>query len=111
MEVLDKMFVNPIAASLFAWLAWNAIMFRIEKDGYDKDKINFPLIEYVKRTYDNWIASLFMIPVLLFIGYNKLEIQMDGENLQWSDLYYLASGFATELVIVAWNKWKNKKAA
>lgn len=109
MESLENFFINPIAASFFGWLAWNVVMFRIEKDGYDLQKIKFPLGEYFSRTWDNWIASFVMIPILLFVGFKKLNIEFDSNNLQWNDLYYVLSGFITEVVIVSWEKWKNKK--
>jgi hypothetical protein len=52
-----------------------------------------------------------MIPVLLYIGYKGLGIEgaflsIDVEKLEWSDLYYLGSGFFTEAVIFGIKKYK-----
>lgn len=106
---MQHIFIHPIAAAVFGWLAFNVLLFRIEKDQADDAGQHFNLGKYVQKTWDNWLASFFFIPVLLFIGYNRLEIGMiDAQSFKWSDLYYLCSGFAAEVVIVAWKKWKNK---
>jgi hypothetical protein len=106
--------VMNILAAFFGWLAFNVAMFRIEKDTYDDKHQSFPLKQYASETWDNWLASLACIPVLLFIGYYKLQIPsigvLEGGELKWSDFYYLCSGFATELVIVAIKKWRKKQA-
>lgn len=101
-------FITPISAALFGWLAFNVILFRVAKDEYDDQDKTFPIKKYFSYVWDNWLASLVMIPVLLYIGGRGLGITFDGNNLAWNDAYYPASGFITELVIVAWKKWKNK---
>lgn len=92
-------------AALAGWLAWNVVLFSIYKDANEN---SFNAKSYVKENYDNWLASLVMIPVLLYIGHSQLSIDVDGQNIEWTDLYYLASGFAVEAVKVAWKKWKSK---
>lgn len=93
-------------------MAFNAIMFRIEKDKYDKDNQQFPLLAYVSKTWDNWLASLLMIPVILYAGYKGLGLDafgvVDVNHIGWSDAYYLGAGFFTELIIVIYEKWKAK---
>ena len=105
METLQSIFTNPIFAALAGWLAFNFVMLSMSKD---EDEKNFALKIYFQEHWDNWVASLFMIPVLLFFGYSKLNITIDANNLEWSDMYYPCSGFFTELVKVAYKKWKAK---
>lgn len=98
--------------SLIGWVAWNVLMFRIEKDKYDETDSEFPLKQYVLKTYDNWLASFVMIPVLLYLGYigfnfNALGV-IDLQHLDWSDAYYLASGIFTELVIKIYKAWNDR---
>lgn len=103
--------VSPFVAALFGWLAFNIILFRIEKDKADKLDEKFSFTKYALKTWDNWLASLVCVPVIIYIGYNKLSIGMiDAEDVKWNDLYYLGAGFLPELVIVAWEQWKSKRA-
>lgn len=99
-----------LLVTLAGWLAWNVIIFRIDKDQYDDRKEEFPLWQYVKQSYDNWLASLVMIPVILFMGYKGLGFNVfsaiEIDHLEWSDAYYLGTGFFTEAVIFAIKKWK-----
>jgi len=96
--------------TIVGWVAWNVIIFRIDKDQYDDKGEDFPLWQYVKQSYDNWLASFVMIPVLLYMGYKGLGFNVfsaiEIDHLQWSDAYYLGSGFFTESVIFAIKKWK-----
>jgi hypothetical protein len=106
---MEHLFVDPFYAALFGWFAFNAILFRIEKDKNDDTDLDFNLKHYASKTWDNWLASLVCVPIVLYLGYNQLSIGMiDAENPQWKDLYYLGAGFLPELVIVAWKKWKAK---
>ena len=102
-----------ILITIFGWLAWNVIIFRIDKDQYDDKGTIFPLNQYVLQSYDNWLASLCMIPIILFLGYKGLGFNVLGQigidKLEWSDAYYLGSGFFTEAVIFAIKKWKTSK--
>lgn len=100
-----------ILICLAGWVAWNVIIFRIDKDQYDEKGISFPLKQYALQSYDNWLASLGMIPILLYIGWKGLGIPgaflaIDIDKLEWSDLYYVLSGFITEAVIFAIKKIK-----
>jgi len=90
--------------TILGWLAYNVIMFSIEKDKYDSTHTTFPFRQYIGEYWDNWLASLIMAPVLLWLGYKQLDIISDplsehASTIRWTDLYYLASGFATEFVI------------
>lgn len=100
-----------IFISLAGWFAWNVIIFRIDKDQADDKKIPFPLKQYSLQSYDNWLASLAMVPIILYFGYKGLGIpgafaSVDLTGLTWSDAYYVTSGFFTEAIIFAIKKWK-----
>jgi hypothetical protein len=102
--------LNLIPA-LFGWLAFNVAVFHIEKDTFDDASQAFPFKSYVIKSWDNWLASLVMIPCLLFIGHKGLSFPDFGVGeITWSDLYYLASGFATEIAIKLIKKAKGKGA-
>lgn len=97
--------------SIWAWLAYNFIIFQLEKDGYDAEHAKFPFATYCRETWDNWVGSGLMIPLLLWIGYRQLNI-IDNPLLEhptsiaWSDLYYLFSGVVTEVVIKRIKEWR-----
>jgi hypothetical protein len=106
---MEHFFVDPFFAALFGWLAFNVILFRIEKDKADDTDQGFSIKAYVKKYWDNWLASLVCVPIVLYLGYNQLSIGMiDVDSPEWKDIYYLGAGFFPELVIVAWKKWKSK---
>lgn len=108
---MKHIFIDPFFAALFGWLAFNVILFRMEKDKFDDSDTVFSVKAYALKVWDNWLASLVCVPVVLYLGYNQLSIGMiDAENPQWKDLYYLGAGFLPELVIVAYKKWKAKNA-
>lgn len=99
-----------ILVTLAGWLAWNVIIFRIDKDNRDEKGEPFPLKQYAIQSWDNWLSSLVMIPVILYLGYKGLGFNAFGSiglsDLGWSDAYYLGSGFFTEAAIYAIKKWK-----
>lgn len=108
---MQSIITHPLFATFFGWLAFNVILFRIDKDEFDDEKKIFPIGAYLGYTWDNWLSSAVMIPVILFVGAKGLNLNPLAENstdLAWSDLYYVAVGFITELVIVTWKKWKQK---
>lgn len=96
-----------VCAALAGWIAWNIIMLSVYKD---KNEKTFNIKAYAEEYWDNWLASLVMIPVLLYVGYKGLGFgAIDMEHLHWSDVYYVCSGFAVELVKEAWDRYKNKQ--
>lgn len=106
---MDHIIIHPAFAALAGWLAFNLMLFRIEKDQADDHGKLFDLPGYVSRTWDNWLVSLIFIPVILYIGYKQLDIGMiDATHVTWSDLYYLGAGVLPEFCIVTWKKWKAK---
>lgn len=102
-----------IYISFFSWFAYNVIMFRIKKDEFDDKDLEFKLSSYVSHTWDNWLSSLVMVPILLWLGYRQLHIIDDPltgiKNVKWNDLYYLGSGFITELIIDRYKAWRRSR--
>lgn len=96
---------------LMGWLAWNVLLFVIEKDGYDDQEKEFPFKAYVKKRWDNWLASLVLVPVLLWLGSVGLGLNIFSplETLEWSDTYYLLSGCASEMAITGIKKYMAKQ--
>jgi hypothetical protein len=106
---MKHIFIDPFFAAFFGWLAFNVILFRIEKDKADDLSESFDLKKYFLKSWDNWLASLVCVPIVLYLGANQIGIGViDAENPDWKDLYYLGAGFLPELIIVAWKKWKAK---
>lgn len=104
----DIFFGTNAIAALVGWLAWTVLMLSIYKDDNEK---TFNLKAYAGEHWDNWAASLVFVPILLWVGYKKLNFAEVGiETIGWNDLYYLASGFAPEIVKMSWKKWRAKNA-
>ena len=106
METLSHIFTNPWGAAFAGWMAFNWLALSLYKD---ENETTFKLFAYAKEHWDNWFGSLFFIPVLIFIGYKGLAIEIDEKNLQWNDLYYVCSGFFFEALKMAWKKYKASK--
>ncbi len=96
--------------SLVGWIGWNVLIFHIDKDRYDDQGIKFPLGQYIMQSWDNWLASLVMVPILLYVGSKGLSLPGTlfaiDHDMAWSDLYYLGSGFFTECIIWAVKKYQ-----
>jgi len=106
MDALIHFFTNPIGAAIAGWVAFNFLALSLYKDDNEK---TFALKSYAGEHWDNWLASFFLIPVLLFIGAKGLNITIDEKHLEWNDLYYVGSGFITEALKMAYKKWKSKQ--
>lgn len=104
---MHHVFIDPFFAALFGWLAFNLILLRMEKDVADSAGIPFDMWKYVSKTWDNWLASIGCVPIVLYLGYYQLDIGMiDVTHPKWYYLYYPASGFLPEFIIVVYKKWK-----
>lgn len=97
------------AAAFAGWFAWNALLLSLDKDENEK---SWTLKTYSGEHWDNWFASAAMIPVLLFLGYKGFELGQFNldTGFDFGDVYYVASGFITEAVKVAYKKWIKKNA-
>lgn len=106
MEIIKE----PFFQAFLGWALWNAIIFRIDKDEYDDADKSFPFAKYISCHWDNWLVSFFGVPVIL-TGASLLDIvdAFHDNDLQWSDAFYLLSGFAIEAVIYFVKKWKKKQ--
>lgn len=105
-----------ILLTVLGWLAWNFGLFSWEKDKADNEGKEFPILQYVKKYWDNWLLSALFIPILIIIGIKGLDLSPlplgDVKDMKWSDLYYLLSGAASEAAKVGIQKvfkWKSKK--
>lgn len=98
--------------ALLGWLAWNALILNIDKDSFDAKGETFPILKYIQAHWDNWFASLVMIPLLLWFGSRQLGLDATGivefEKLKWSDSYYPMSGVITEFALYWIKKIKKK---
>lgn len=97
-------------AGLIGWIWWR---FTSEKDVYDKDHKSFPFKQYISENWDNWIWAVVWAVVLLLVGHAALGVQLlraFNLDMQWSDLFYLASGPASLIANHAFNFIKQKFA-
>lgn len=97
--------------TLLGWIAWNFYEFKNAKDDHDDKNEKFDIGVYIYKKWDNWVWTLLCAFILLVIGHNGLGLDLVrhfGLDLQWSDLYYLCSGFASEAVSFLVRKFKNK---
>jgi hypothetical protein len=97
---------------LIGWVAWNVGLFSFAKDDSDDIGKPFSVKAYVVEHWDNWLASLFAIPVLLVVGFyqwNLNALAQLGDAGKWENLYYLGSGFFTEAAKYSYKKWRKSK--
>ena len=89
-----------IALTFLGWLIWNFGLFSMEKDKADEKGLDFSIKHYAKCYWDNWLYSLFFIPLLILLGIKGLGLEaipmFDVQSLKWSDFYYLGAGFFAE---------------
>lgn len=110
MNYLESLLASNAFGAFIGWLVFNVIMWRIEKNKYDKLHERFPWGKYAGETYDEWLTSIVCVPLILWIGYRSLSLNplaqgLDVANLDWNDLYYLCAGFAPELIIKIFSKF------
>lgn len=105
--MIEILFGENAAAALLAWVAWNVIIFSFHKD---EDEAHFNVKSYCLDTYDNWLASLVSIPVLLILGAKGFNFKQFNlvDGIDFDDFYYMLSGFAVEALKVAYKKFKTK---
>lgn len=106
MEKLETIFANPFYAALFAWLAWNFLMLSLHKD---ENEQSWNFVAYFKDTWNNWIASLLFVPILMYIGLNKINIDSELSPIhEWHEAYYLLAGVLPEIVIKIVKQFRHK---
>lgn len=87
--------------TFLGWLGWNVFELMSVKDEVDNTDKSFSLKDYASKKWDNWLWTLIIATALLFVGHAGLGLELVkkfDESLNWSDLYYLCSGFISELV-------------
>jgi len=97
--------------TFLGWLGWNVFELTSTKDEADNANQTFSLKEYASKKWDNWLWTLIVATGLLFVGHAGLGLELVkrfDESLEWSDLYYLCSGFISELVSAAIRKIRGK---
>lgn len=80
------------ALGLFGWSFAHFYFLKSKKDKV-KEKMNYG--EYVADRWDDWLWCAFWAAVLLFAGHYGFGLELVkafNEKLEWSDLYYAASG-------------------
>lgn len=93
--------------SVLGWFLWNWGELEFRKRELDDDgnpNTNFGFKEYREKKWTSWVGSIMCVPVLLWVGYLKLDLKplefITGENHGgWNDLYYLGAGCAWEMII------------
>jgi hypothetical protein len=102
---------------VIGWVAWTVLNLSMSKDELDDTDQAWQFIPYLKKNWDNWLASAAMIPVLLIagsmgFGFNPLsEHELSADAFKWDDVYYLGVGLFTERAIIALKKWRAKAKA
>jgi len=96
---------------LLGWFLWNWAELVLEQRALDEDgnpQTNFTFSDFSKKKRFVWIGNLFCCPLMLWIGYKGLSLDilepLIGAKLGWSDFYLLASGAAFEMILflVTW---------
>lgn len=89
-----------IALAFLGWIVWNFGLFSIEKSNAELKGNDFSITHYTKCYWDDWVFSLFFIPVLIICGIKGLGLQpvpaLAVDELKWQDSYYFGAGAAAE---------------
>lgn len=93
---MDTLITNHWIIALVGWAAFIVISLSMDKDLKDESGQAFPIGPYIQTKWDNWLASLVCVPVLVIIGRYGMDLSLTG--IQWADLYYLAAGIAPEFI-------------
>ena len=101
-----------ILLTILGFLGWNWFEFVQAKDTYDNQNTKFNFREYTAKKWDNWVWTLIVAVTLYVVGHAGLGmafITTFTDKLEWSDLYYLGSGFFSELISFSYRKWIKKE--
>lgn len=92
--------------SLLGWFLWNWAELTIKDKQLREDNdptTVFRFKDFASEKKYVWIGSLACVPLLLWLGSQKLGLQplapLLGHNFDWNDLYLLAAGPAFEIII------------
>jgi hypothetical protein len=103
MDYLDHLLTSNLFGTFIGWLAYNAFLWKREKDKYDKQHKRFPWSCYMRENVDDWAVGVIFMFVLLWIGARGLGLNpfvgsLDIASPDWNDLYYLSAGILPELL-------------
>ena len=106
-----------ILLSFLGIFGWSFAHFYFLKSRKDKTKEKVNYGEYVADRWDDWVWCIFWAAVLLVVGHYGFGLDLIRQfsaHLQWSDLYYAASGPASMIAAKSYeeivNKFKSKDA-
>lgn len=92
--------------AILGWFVWNIVELIIRQEELDEDgdpNTNFHFSQFAQKKKYYWIGSIGTCLMLLWIGSKGLNLDplapLTGHELGWTDLYYLGSGAALELLI------------
>ena len=91
---------NHYFLAFYGLLAYNIIEWSFTKDGYDKNSRKFSFRKYALKTYDNWIAGLALLPVVVWFGPDILNWinTLLGTSIEWRDAMYLGVGVLVQVI-------------
>jgi hypothetical protein len=98
--------------TFLGWVAWNWFELSLTKDESDQRDEVFDLKKYTYKKWDNWVLTFIVATILFFVGHAGLGLALVktfDEKMEWSDLYYLGSGFITELIIFSYRRWVKRE--
>lgn len=100
-----------ILFSLLGIIGWSFAHFYFLKSRKDKAGEKFNYGGYVSERWDDWAWCVFWAIVLLVVGHFGLGMELFrhfGSNLEWSDLYYAASGPISMMAMKAYEEFMNR---
>lgn len=98
--------------TFIGWFGWNVFEFSQAKDIYDERNEPFNFKDYAYKKFDNWLWTLVVASALYIIGIRGLGMDLVehfDKDMKWSDLYYFASGFVSEVFAYAYRRWVKKQ--
>lgn len=104
--------------SILGWIVWNVAeceLDRRSKEEDNDDKTVFTYSGYAKSHLLVWFGSLACVPIILWFGYKRFQIDPAGDlfgggTKAWEEIYILAAGAAFEAFIFAVKKIKARFA-
>lgn len=89
---------SPWLWAVFGVLMYNYLVFNLAKDELDEAGKSMKLKDYAKNHWDNWIWSLFCVPVVVIFGDQLFYYLMEYFEKDWQfhSVIYLSAGALAE---------------